>query len=85
MEEAEIKKIEKSEEREENDDVQAILAKAVVLQALYGVLNDEYSWEVMVMLDDLAGFGKTVIPLPKTCLNKEEFGKYIEEIKKKKV
>jgi hypothetical protein len=82
MEKVEIKKIER--ENEEND-VDAILAKAVVIQALYAVLDDERNWDIMVVVDDLAGFGKTVISIPRSCLDKKELEKYIQEIKQKKV
>ena len=68
-----------------NDDVHLILAKAVVIQALYAILENEFQWDIVAVVDDLAGFGKTAILLPKECLNKQEVQKYIQEIKQKKV
>ena len=61
-----------------------ILSKVVVIQALYAVYNNEINWDVMLVVDDLAGFGKTIICLPKNCLNKDCLRDYIEEIIKKK-
>ena len=69
----------------ENDRENDILAKVITVQALRAVLQDEFTWNVIVVIDDLGEFGKTVIPLPKECLNKEKLRDYIEEIKKKKV
>jgi hypothetical protein len=79
------KTIESRIEEEDNDDIDAILSKAVVIQRLYAVYDDEINWDIVVVVDDLVGLGKTVIYLPKACLNKEELRKYIEEVKKKKV
>jgi len=71
------------EKNGENDNVHAMLSKAVVILALHGVIRDEIGWNIVVVVDDLVGFGKTVIPLPKSVLNKQELEKYIEEIKKR--
>ena len=60
-----------------------ILSKVVVIQALYAVYNNEINWDIVLFIDDLGGFGKTIISLPKNCLNKQELEKYIEEIKKR--
>ena len=64
----------------END----ILAKVITVQALRAVLENEYSWNIVVIIDDLGEFGKTILFLPKECLNREKLRDYIEEIIKKK-
>ena len=70
---------------EEEDRTHRILCKAVVVQALYAVYEDRVSWDVVLIVDDLAGFGKTAVRLPRDCLDKQKLYKFIEEIKKKEV
>ena len=72
--------IEEEDKNGEND----ILAKVITVQALRAVLEDEYTWNIIVVIDDLGEFGKTIIRLPKNCLNKDCLRDYIEEIIKKK-
>jgi len=72
--------IEEEDKNGEND----ILAKVITVQALRAVLEDEYTWNIIVVIDDLGEFGKTIICLPKNCLNKDCLRDYIEEIIKKK-
>jgi hypothetical protein len=81
----ELKKELEEEKNGENDNVDAMLSKIVVIQALHRICEDDIDWSIVAIVDDLVGFGKTVISLPKNVLNKQELEKYIEEIKKKKV
>ena len=70
---------------EEDKRIQRILCKAIIVQALYAVFENQTSWDIMLFIDDLMGFGKTVVTLPKDCLNKQRLLEFIEEIKKREV
>jgi len=76
--------IEEEDKNGENDRENDILAKVITVQALRAVLENEYSWNIVVIIDDLGEFGKTILFLPKECLNREKLRDYIEEIIKKK-
>ena len=76
--------LEKREE-EEDDRTHRILSKAVIVQALYAVSREEVDWNIMLFIDDLSGFGMTVVILPKYVLDKQKLLEFIEEIKKKEV
>ena len=65
--------------------VDKILSKVVVIQALYAVCNNEINWDVVLVVDDLAGFGKTMITLPKDCLDKRKLMEFIKCLQEKKV
>jgi hypothetical protein len=81
-----LEKIENEDEEDEEDKrIDRILCKAVAVQALYAVYEDRFDWDIMLVIDDLEGFGKTVINIPKDCLNKQRLLEFIEEIKKKEV
>jgi len=62
-----------------------ILSKVVVVQALYAVYNNEVNWDVVLVVDDLAGFGKTIVKLPKDCLDKQKLLEFIKCLQEKKV
>ena len=80
-----VEKREEENEDEEEDRTHRILCKAVVVQALYAVYEDRVDWNIMLFIDDLSGFGMTVVILPKYVLDKQKLLEFIEEVKKKEV
>jgi hypothetical protein len=78
--------MEEIERREENEDdrIHRILSKAIVIQALYAaVIENRVNWELLLCIDDLTGFGKTIIFLPKTCLDRQRVLEFIDEVRRK--
>jgi hypothetical protein len=81
----ELEKREEENEDEEDKRTDRILCKAVAVQALYAVYEDRFDWDIVLIIDDLEGFGKTMIYLPKNCLDRNKLLEFIEEVKKKEV
>jgi hypothetical protein len=82
VERIEEEKIEE-EEKEDDDRTHRLLSKAVVIQALYAIIEDKFDWKLLICVDDLSGFGRTVIFLPRDCLNKQRLQEFIDEVRNK--
>jgi hypothetical protein len=88
--EMEIEKLEKkekneNEEDEEDREINRILCKAAIVQAMYAVYEDRVNWDIILLIDDLEGFGKTMVYLPKSCLDRNKLLEFIEEVKKRNI
>jgi len=71
------------ERNREEEDVDKLLMKAVVVRDLFEVLEGERSWKLIVLLD-FYEFSKIYMEIPSYCLDKQKLREFIESFKARK-